>query len=289
MNEKSLSSEPVPSALIPHPLVLSAVQADEALVESLRNAVRSEAGAADGELAGLVLAWKREIESVPFPEQPDLGEAEAALRRGTGRAPRPRLLTPIAAAAAAVGIALSGVALLAHDSRPGDPLWGVTQVVFADHARSVAAVTEAQANLTFAERALAAGSPEAARAALGRVGVALHSVDSADGRAELGTLYATLSAHLKQVGVAPHTYARTSVPPVTTTSPLTSTTTPESVTRITVDPSGPSSTISTPSSTESSSPTPTPSQSSLPSPTAAPTSSAAPSTPATGTASGQAP
>ena len=194
----------------------AAVRADDSFVEALhgRNGGSTETTPVATELARLVLAWKREIDAEAFPPQLD----ELTIRRALPGRARRRLLTPVAAAAAAVGIALSGVALLAHDAHPGDPLWGITQVVYADHARSVAAATEAQADLGVAERALAAGSPEAAHTALQRVSSALRSVRDPDLRAKLSAVLTSLRAQLPP-GTPPAVAAPPPSPPAVATVP----------------------------------------------------------------------
>lgn len=193
----------------------AAVRAADSFVEALHGPdVRTtETTPVEAELVRLVLAWKREIDAEAFPPQLD----ELTIRRALPVRVRRRLLTPVAAAAAAVGIALSGVALLAHDAHPGDPLWGVTQVVYADHARSVTAATDAQAELGVAHRALAAGSPDAARAALERVSSELRSVRDPDLRAKLSVVLTSLTAQLTQQ--TPPVVAAPPAPPVVATAP----------------------------------------------------------------------
>nr|MDQ2723008.1 anti-sigma-D factor RsdA [Actinomycetota bacterium] len=71
MNE----NEDVPTVL-PVGLSLSAVQTDDALVESLRRETRSPE---ESELTRLLLAWKRDIGGAELPAQPDLPAAERAL------------------------------------------------------------------------------------------------------------------------------------------------------------------------------------------------------------------
>jgi len=122
---------------------LSAVQADDALLDALGG---SDPGIADGlgeqELNELLLAWRRDIDSEPLAELVDLDTAvttvkTAALAQRHGqRARRHRFLVPVAAAAAVLAIAFTGTGLAARDAQPGDTLWGLTKVLYADHARS---------------------------------------------------------------------------------------------------------------------------------------------------------
>lgn len=247
------------------PLDLAAVQADETFIASLEsgqwafteNAVAEDAVAdspsAEAVLARLVLAWKQEIDAPAFPTLPTVAGSEEA--RPARR--RRRLLTPVAAAAAAVGIALSGVALLAHDAHPGEPLWGVTQVVYADHARSVVAATDAQAALGLAQRALVADSPAAARAALERASTALGSVTDKDARARLAAQWSQLRGQL-----TPELPPAVSVPPpaagpAVPAPPMVRVTTVPAPGPTTADPRAPKE-----------SPSPTPSPTTTPSPVA---------------------
>ena len=275
MNE----NEHVPTVL-PVGLSLSAVQTDDALVESLRRETRSPG---ESELTRLLLAWKRDIEGADLPAQPDLPAAERALASQARSTTRRRLLTPVAAAAAAVVIAMSGVALLAHDSRPGDPLWGVTQVVYADHARSVAAATQAQLDLGLAQRALAAGTPEAARDALARVSAGLRAVNTDDGRAALSAQWSVLAARL---GASTEPPVRTPAPPVppaptqVITPPAATVTVPPRPSPVSPPLAPAPSAVPTPSRTPSATPSPIPTTTVVPSPpaTTAPTTTTPPTT-----------
>ena len=86
-------------------------------------------------------------------------EADAALRAGqrmsaTGprhSASRPsarnRHLIPLAGAAAALTITISGVAFGAHDAEPGDALWTVSKVLYSERAASVEKKVEVESRL----------------------------------------------------------------------------------------------------------------------------------------------
>ena len=260
MNANERPSDPVAQRLS-----WSAVQADDGFVESVRSGAGSTANT---DLARLVLAWKREIDAEPFPLHPDAQAAEQALAVQARTAPRRRLLTPFAAAAAAFGIALSGVALLAHDSRPGDPLWGITEVVYADHARSVAAATQAETDLGLAKTALSSGTPDAARTALNRVSVSLRSVSNGDGHAALSAQLDTLTAQLPQAPPsalvdAPQPPPASTQPPVPTVATVPHPTVPRPV----VAPTATAAPSSTPAPTKKPEPVPTTTPAPTPSPT----------------------
>ncbi len=269
MNANERPSDPVAQRLS-----WSAVQADDGFVESVRSGAGSTANT---DLARLVLAWKREIDAEPFPLHPDAQAAEQALAAQARTAPRRRLLTPFAAAAAAFGIALSGVALLAHDSRPGDPLWGITEVVYADHARSVAAATQAETDLGLAKTALSSGTPDAARTALNRVSVSLRSVSNGDGHAALSAQLDTLTAQLPQAPPSavvdappppPPPPQPPPAPPASTQPPVPTAATPHPpVPRPTVAPTATAAPSSTPAPTKKPEPVPTTTSAPTPSPT----------------------
>ncbi len=259
------------------PLDLAAVQADETFIASLESGhwafaenALADSPSAEAALARLVLAWKQEIDAPAFPMLPTVAGSEEARPARSRR----RLLTPVAAAAAAVGIALSGVALLAHDAHPGEPLWGVTQVVYADHARSVAAATDAEAAIGRAQRALVAGSPTAARAALERVGTVLGSVTDEDARARLAAQWSQLSAQL-----TPELPPAVSAPPpaegpAVPAPPMVRVTTAPAPGPTTADPRPPK---------ESPSPAPSPTTTTSTTPPVATTTPAAPTTPSPST------
>ncbi len=140
------------------PTDLVAVQADDELV----NALGSGAGVAFGDrapgsdpdlrrsrdehLVAMLAAWRAEIEAEPIPELIDLDTAVAAVVAGMKadelgtrrkRAGRMRHLAPLAAAAAIIVAAVSGVGLGSKDAMPGDTLWAVQKVVNPERAESV--------------------------------------------------------------------------------------------------------------------------------------------------------
>lgn len=260
MSDETPRPDDSPASDLPVPDSLADLQADEQLIQSLQ---RFETAPGDDALARMILAWRRDIESEPLPVHPDLFTAESALATVRRPTHRHRLLTPVTAAAAAVGIALSGVALLAHDAQPGDTLWGVTQVVYAEHAKSVVAANQAQNDLQVAAREIRAGSPSAAAEALNRAGEALRAVGSGEGRDLLATLYVALSEQVAQTGTpavpvpappstTPPSPATTTPDPATSTTPGTgSATTPSRTPTSPTDPRGSTS----PTSTSPASPT----------------------------------
>ena len=254
---------------------LSLVRADDVLLDSLAG-YHVEDGRGDGtgdvadqELNALLLAWRRDVDSVPIGEVVDTETAMATVAAARASKPRrPKLLVPIAAAAAVLVIGFGGVAVVARDAQPGDALWGLTRVLYADHARSVEAAASVRTDLQYAEDALVDGRILDAKSALAEAGAALSSVASEDGQADLRLKHETLTARLDTGQDLPSRGAdptdgtgdpvptspvvtsssvpssetqptNPSVPPSTSTAPLTSSTAPPTPSSITGDvPSG---------------------------------------------------
>ena len=166
-------------------LDLAALRSDDALLTALGNASSSGA-ATEPELNALLLSWRRDIDEEPIPELVDTETAMHTIFAAAHRNRRkPRFLVPLASAAAVLVIVFSGVGLAARDAQPGDTLWGLTQVLYADHARSVLAADTVRTELSHASAALHEGHYSAARTALDQAQQALPSVDNEDGQADL--------------------------------------------------------------------------------------------------------
>ncbi|WP_410577571.1 anti-sigma-D factor RsdA [Amycolatopsis sp. lyj-108] len=204
---------------------LSAVQADDALLDALGGSDPKMADdLGDQELNALLLAWRRDIDSEPLAELVDVDTAvvtvkTAALARKHGG--RRRLLVPVAAAAAVLAIAFAGTGLAAKDALPGDTLWGLTKVLYADHARSVEAAAAAKLDLEKANLALAGGRLDDARKALDEAQAALSQVTDEENRDQLLEQHRQLSAQLQNPGQQPlpPDQQSPSQTPVTTTPP----------------------------------------------------------------------
>lgn len=186
---------------------LSAVQADDALLDALGGSDPKMADdLGDQELNALLLAWRRDIDSEPLAELVDVDTAvttvkTAALARKHGG--RRRLLVPVAAAAAVLAIAFAGTGLAAKDAQPGDTLWGLTKVLYADHAQSVEAAAAAKLDLEKANLALAGGRLDDARKALDEAQAALSRVTDEENRDQLLEQHRQLSAQLQNPGQPP--------------------------------------------------------------------------------------
>jgi hypothetical protein len=244
---------------------LSAVHADDALLDALGGSDPKIAdGLGDQELNALLLAWRRDIDSEPLAELVDTDtavttvKAAALARRHGQRARKRRIFVPVAAAAAVLAIAFTGTSIAARDAQPGDTLWGLTKVLYADHARSVEAASAARTDLQQASIALSQGRIAEAQQALAEAAAKLSQVSAEDNLSQLMQEHQQLTAMLQSPtqttppSTAPEQSSAaapvTSTTPSPTPSPTTSTPPP------TTTPSSPESTTSEPPPTSSSSP-----------------------------------
>ncbi len=185
------------------PVDLAAVQADDALLDLLGSVactpggVDQTPGGVDGELMRVLTAWRREVHADSIRDLVDTDTALAAI--GAARRPARRrslVFAPVAAAAAVLVIAFSAVGLLAKSAHPGDNLWGVTQVLYSDYARSVEAAAFVQAELQEAKTALQQGRPERAKESLELIQQQLPAIAEAEGRTDLTARHHELEREL---------------------------------------------------------------------------------------------
>ena len=193
---------------------LSAVQADDRLLDALGSATPGAAGSlVDDELNALLLAWRNEVETEPFGELVDTDTAIATIQAARPQpVSRHRFLIPLASAAAVLAIAFTGMSLVARDAQPGDALWGLTRVLYSEHAKSIEAAAIVRNDLDSARLALREGKVTEAREKLDRIGASLESVSTADGKAQLEEKHKELEKELD---------TNTSTSPATTTPPVT--------------------------------------------------------------------
>lgn len=229
------------------PVDLGAVRADDAMLDALGGANPGGALVLTGyELDSLLLSWRRDVDSEPFGELVDTETAVttvlAARNAATGR--RRKRLVPLATAAAVLAIAFGGVGMAARDAKPGDALWGLTQVLYSDHAHSVEAAVAVETDLNNARSALNQGRIGDARSALANAQSSLPMVASEDGKSDLSKTHESLVQQLNTTspGATPpavtpsvtstHSPGSTTTthPTTTTTSPTTTTTTPPTTT-----------------------------------------------------------
>ena len=188
---------------------LAMVHADDEFLDRLGGLnLRLDAGDLDSELADLdgfgddqlselLLSWRRDVESEPIGElvEPKLAAMTVQAAR-IRRKRRPRLLVPVAAAAAVLAISFAGMGLAARDAQPGDTLWALTKVLYADHARSVEAAEAVKADLREAEAALTEGDVAEAKSKLEDAHAQLPTVTPEDGKSDLEEQHASLVAQL---------------------------------------------------------------------------------------------
>lgn len=200
------------------PVSLAALQADDELLEALGGA-DPDVATSSGEqpdLEALLVAWRRDVDAVGMDDIVDTDAAVAAIAEGSRRprARKRRHLVPVATAAAVLMITFTGVGLAARDAMPGDALWGVTQVLYSDYARSAKAVSVAQDQLDMASTAWENGRRDAAQEALERAQKQMRTVDTESRRLpDLRAAHASLSAKFDEVSTSPETSTVTSTSP----------------------------------------------------------------------------
>lgn len=179
---------------------LALVHADDEFLDMLGglDLDRLDGDRVDGdELANLLVAWRQDVDAEPVGELVDEELAVVTVQAAKiRRRRRPRLLVPIAAAAAVLAVAFAGFGLAARDAQPGDTLWALTKVLYADHARSVEAAAAVRTDLADAQAALAEGRLDDARSRLDDAHATLPTVSTEDGQKDLEAQHASLVAQL---------------------------------------------------------------------------------------------
>ncbi|GAA5125092.1 anti-sigma-D factor RsdA [Haloechinothrix salitolerans] len=184
---------------------LSQVRADDALLDALGGAdpkLADELG--EAELNALLLSWSREVDGEPMPELVSVDTAVTTIQAATAnqkterRERRRRLLVPVAAAASVLVIAFGGASVAAREAMPGDTLWGLTQVLYADKADSVEASFEVKAEFKRARDAISDGELDTARDALNKARVSLESVRDEENHDGLSREHRELMTQLRE-------------------------------------------------------------------------------------------
>lgn len=181
---------------------LALVHADDEYLDRLSGATLGDPGGfvdafADDQLTELLMSWRRDVDAEPIEDLVDTKLATVTVHAARmQRKRRPRLLVPIAAAAAVLAIAFAGVGLAARDAQPGDTLWALTKVLYADHARSVEAAQAVKDDLREAKAALEDGNIDVAKSKLEDAHAALPTVLPDDGHNDLQAEHTSLMAQL---------------------------------------------------------------------------------------------
>lgn len=197
------------------PVDMVQVRADDALIEALAGASRTpDADPLDERVASLLLSWRDDVNSEAAGRVVDLETAVAAVRN----APRPpvrwQLFGPLAAAAAVLVIAFTGIGLAARDAVPGTPLFGVTKVLYSDKAKSVEAAIAVRTKLEAASQALSSGRVDEAQEAIVQAQEKLPVVAAEDGQGDLVAQTEQLIAQLERLTPPPSAPASASPPPI---------------------------------------------------------------------------
>lgn len=196
---------------------LAAVRRDDALIDAISGDGPVETESTEEfELATLLADWRAGILAEPMPAGPDLEEVVAAVNRELGarealasvpdlaaRRSRSkaqlRLIRPLAGAAALIAAAVGGAAVVSYGAEPGDPLWGVKQVVFSEQAQSTEARIDTTSTLERAEELIAEGNPDGARELLTSAETRSTDVRDATERDALGDWMNRLAAEISKL------------------------------------------------------------------------------------------
>lgn len=156
------------------------MRADDALLDAIAGGAVSggvgtgdvfgRPGQDDDHLAAILASWKADIEAEPMPELVSLDEAAEAVEAGHAardrRASRARRRMPFAVAAAAIAVALSGFTVAVHSAQPGDSMFGLTKVLFSEHADNVQKAQTARETIVAANNAIRQGDQATAKSLL---------------------------------------------------------------------------------------------------------------------------
>lgn len=201
------------------PIDVAAVRRDDALIDAIStDGPVATDSSEEYQVAALLSNWRAEILAQPMPAEPDLddivarvqaelGARDALVTRTRSGRNHLRLLRPIAAAAAVVAIAMGGMTIFSYNAEPGDPLWGVKQVVFTERAASTVAKIDTTSNLEEAERLIASGDAAGAKAKLDSAGARASAVNEAGTRDELNVWRQRLLTELDKAVPPPATPA----------------------------------------------------------------------------------
>jgi len=172
------------------PVDLGAVRADDEFIEALQSKpIVPTRTQVDYELAGLLSTWRDDVLAQPIGHRPTLEDVEAgiaaAARRGDTHRRSLRIARYAGGAVAAFALIFGGVSAVAHNAAPGDPLWGVKEVMFGADASSTLAMADVEAKIERAAEAFVAGDKVAAKKYLDSAEALLRDVRDSGDRASL--------------------------------------------------------------------------------------------------------
>ncbi|GAA4674808.1 anti-sigma-D factor RsdA [Gordonia humi] len=163
------------------PVDLGAVGHDDAFISDLAvgrpTPINDDA---EYQLAAMITAWRADTLAAPIPAEPTLAQIDAAVAVRDGRGSMSRRLRIVSGAAAILAVFGAGLMVMSEGAEPGDALWSVKQVVFAEQARQTQARVNVEDNLDAAKVAFETGDEEMARTYISRAESELGPVGDAD-------------------------------------------------------------------------------------------------------------
>lgn len=220
------------------PVDISQVAFDDQFIDALSRDVPVETrDDEEYQLAALLSDWRHGIVDQPAPELPTVDEVQRAIA-ATERASRGkrmvRHLRVISGAAAIVIVAAAGLTVLSEGSQPGDPLWPVKKVVFAQAASETQAAHDVRSNLEQAEAAMAIGDTSAAASYIAKAESQMGPMRKGDTRDQMNDWISRLRAGTAK-SASPTGSPSTTGPGSVTTSPGDDSTTVDPRTRTGTD------------------------------------------------------
>ncbi|MCW0214706.1 MAG: anti-sigma-D factor RsdA [Pseudonocardia sp.] len=181
------------------PIDLVAVQADDELINALSAGLSVSAPGLSGyddddRVVAMLAAWKAEVDAEPIPELVGPDEAVRAVESGRPRSARRRHLVPLAGAAALLVFSIAGVSLGAQSAQPGDPLFGVTRVLYTNVAESRQAAVEVRDRIAVVNDKLSRGDTTGAQQDIAALSPLLAKVQPDEGQTYLAAQQEFLAA-----------------------------------------------------------------------------------------------
>ncbi|MDL9938305.1 anti-sigma-D factor RsdA [Gordonia sp. ABSL1-1] len=198
------------------PVDIAAISLDDQFLDALsRDVPVPTRDDAEYELAALLSGWRHEVVGTPAPELPTVEEVERAIA-ATERAGRGkrivRHLRVVSGAAAVVIVAAAGLTVLSQGAQPGDPLWGVKKVVFAEAASETQASYDVRNNLERAQEAISSGRMDEAASLIQKAESQMGPVRSSDTREQMGEWIKRLRAEATPTTITPGAPSSSTLP-----------------------------------------------------------------------------
>ncbi len=163
------------------PIDLVELQADEELINALSSGLSVSGPGrqgydADDHLLAMLSAWRDDVDAEPMPQlvEPDVAAEALAPQR---RSRRVTYLRPVIAAVAVAACGLGVLSVTAHEAQPGDSLWGLSKVLYAERAEQVQAASDLRTGMERVNAKLAAGDTLGAQQDLDAMGPLLVKIE----------------------------------------------------------------------------------------------------------------